>query len=195
MGSADTLTNVEEWPGHAVLQVPVPALEGPVRARYERDDPSLVAADRAHVHAHVTVLGPVPGDFSAAQELAVERVCRATEPFTAVLGEVAVFASGIIHVLPDDPSPWERLTAAMSAIFPAHPPYAGAHRPTPHLTIDMAGPGVSLEGVRAELASVLPAPITADAVELVWYRAHETRVRRRWRLGSATAVRGSLRGV
>lgn len=168
-----------------------------MRARYERDDPSLVAANRAHVHAHVTVLGPVPGTLSAGQGLAVERVCRATEPFTAVLGEVAVFTSGIIHVLPDDPSPWERLTAAMSAIFPAHPPYAGAHQPVPHLTIDMAGPGVALAGVRTELAPMLPAPITAEVVELVWYRAHETRVRRRWRLGSAaaTAVRGSVRGV
>lgn len=167
-----------------------------MRARYERDDPSLLAADPAHVHAHITVLGPVPGVLSARQELAVERMCSELEPFTAVLDEVAVFANGIIHVLPRDPTPWERLTAATSAIFPSHPPYAGAHRPVPHLTIDMAGRGVSLAGVRAELAPMLPAPITADAVELVWYRACETRVRRRWRLGSApTAARGASRGV
>lgn len=171
------------WPGHAVLQVPVPALEGVVRERYEWYDASLDALDPGHVHAHVTVLGPVPATLTPAQDGAVSAVCAETPAIDLALADVATFPNGVIHVLPADPRPFDRLTDAMAEALPGHPPYGGMFRPVPHVTIDATGPGVDEESVRRELATVLPARCRADRVELVWYRRGETRVLRRWTLG------------
>lgn len=165
-----------------MLQVPVPALEVPVRARYRRDDPSLLAADAAHVHAHVTVLGPAPATLSAQQHREVAALCRATPRFSSLFSAVDVFPDGIIYVPPENRTPWLALTNAATRIFPDHPPYGGKHPTSPHVTIDAVGPGVTLEAVRQELAPMLPVEFTADRLELVWYRSYEVRVLDEWPL-------------
>lgn len=185
----DTLRGMGEWPGHAVLQVPIPPLEGPVRARYLQYDASLLAADPAHVHAHLTILGPVPAMPAPRQLRGIAALCRLTAPIHTLLQDVQAFPNGIIHVPPHDPAPWQQLTDAACAIFPDHPPYAGEYRPAPHITIDQVGPQVSLAAVRAELAPMLPLEMLADRLELVWYRAGEVRVLRTWPLDGVSAPR------
>lgn len=171
------------WPGHGVLQVPVPALEPFVRARYERDDPSLLGRDPGHVHAHLTVLTPLPGRLTAGERDALAALLRRWQPFDVVLTDVATFANGIIHVVPAEPGPFEALRAAAQALFPDVVPYGGAHLPTPHVTIDATSTGATEASVRAELCGVLPAIAHVDRVQLVWYRSGEVAVRAEHRLG------------
>ena len=45
-------------PGHSVLQVPVPPLEGWVRARTAHYDTDYLSSDPDFTHAHITVLAP-----------------------------------------------------------------------------------------------------------------------------------------
>lgn len=170
------------WPGHAVLQVPVPVLEPAVRARYLRDDPSLLALDPRHIHAHVTVLAPVPAQPTAAQIAALRRGFARVGEFDVTLGGVDVFANGIIHVTVSGATGMARLTAAAMAALPGHSPYGGAFEVCPHVTVDSTMTGATRAGVAAELADLLPVTVRAQCVELVWYRAREVAVLRRFPL-------------
>lgn len=75
-------------PGHAVLQVPVPALEGFVRSRTAHYDPGFLGVSEIEgepfVHAHITVLAPFaspPDRDRVAQGLA------GTAPFEVLPGQ------------------------------------------------------------------------------------------------------------
>ncbi|WP_022909191.1 2'-5' RNA ligase family protein [Aestuariimicrobium kwangyangense] len=174
---------MNEWPGHAVLQVPCPPLESWVRARYRHYDASLVSSDPRHVHAHVTLLGPVPAELSSAQSAAVESICSRHDRFEVGLDRVATFPNGVVHVVPEPLDPFRRMTDELVAAFPDWPAYGGTFTPTPHITLDALSEQVSESSVAAEVAHLMGRPWRPDRVDLVWYRAHEVRVLRTWPLG------------
>lgn len=177
-------------PGHAVLQVPVPALEEFVRGRYRHYDPSLLSPDPRFGHAHVTVLAPFPSALTSDDLATVETLAASTEPFGFSLREVAVFASGLIHLPPRPDDGFRALTARVMAAFPQCRPYGGRFGlPDPHLTLDQLADDVSLAGVAAEVAPWLPARARAEELQLAWYRAGESRILQRWRLGAAPLPR------
>ena len=171
--------------GHAVLVVPVPALDAFVRARTARDDASFVSTDPRVVHAHVTVLGPWLGEPTPDDLAAVADVV-ATEPaFDVVFARVAQFPDGLLHLLPEPAEPFARLTALLAERFPQTPPYAGRYAdPVPHLTLDHRLTGASVASVLADLGELVPVRTRAERVDLQWWANHDCHLRQSWRLGS-----------
>jgi hypothetical protein len=172
---------------HTVLYVPVPGLEPYIRWRHEVEGPEWLSPDHDHTHAHVTVLGPfVPeADLTPQVHAELSAVFAGTEPFIVTLEEVRVFPSGLVHLHPEPAEPFTRLTEAVTARFPDHPPYAGEFAPVPHLSLCALGPGRDLALVREELSAVLPVRAVAEEVWLVRYEEHGTRRLRRYPLGTS----------
>ncbi len=174
------------YPGHSVLVVAVPPLEPLVRERTRHYDPAYLSADPTFPHAHVTLLGP----FVDAAALS-PRVCsdlkallRRHRRFTASFVRLARFPDGMIHLLPEEESPFRRLTADLAAAFPDHPPYGGRYAdPRPHVTLDRAGPAVDVETVRRWVAPLTPVRVAVDEVRLSWYEQHACRTLASWPLG------------
>lgn len=171
------------FPGHSVLQVPVPQLEDFVRGRTVHYDASYLSADPAHVHAHVTALGPFASELTDDIERRVAAVAAETPAFDFVLERVATFPDGIIHLVPEPDEPFRKLTARLAAEFPEHPPYEGRYGDVaPHLTLDLRSTEVTEASTLALLDGVLPARCRATRLDLAWYEPHATGVRRSWPL-------------
>lgn len=172
------------FPGHSVLQVPVPQLEGFVRARTIHHDTSYLAADPAFVHAHVTALGPFVDELTDDAERRVAAIAADTAPFDFVLARMARFGDGTLHLVPEPDGGFRALTDRLAAEFPEHPPYAGRFPDVvPHLTLDLLSGDVTEASTRALLGDAIPARCRAERLELVWYEPGATGVRRSWRLG------------
>ena len=101
--------------GHSVLLLPVPVLEGFIRARWEHYAPDLVSRDPAFTHAHVTVLAPYLDEPSAADLALVGEIVASTPAFEFGLDEMETFPDGIIHARPEPAAPFSRLTAQLCA--------------------------------------------------------------------------------
>lgn len=170
------------FPGHSVLQVPVPQLEDFVRARTIHYDASYLSADPAYVHAHVTALGPFAPELTDDLERRVAAVAAETPAFDFVLERISTFQDGIIHLVPDPDEPFRKLTARLAAEFPEHPPYGGRYDVVPHLTLDLRADGVTEASTLALLDGVLPARCRATRLDLAWYEPHATGLRRSWPL-------------
>ncbi len=171
------------WPGHTVLQVPVPPLETFVRERHAFYDSAWVSEDPSFVHAHVTALGPWLSSPSSGDLAVVAELAATTEAFEYVLERVATFDTGIIHLLPEPDGPFRELTARLATAFPQCPPYAGAFEPVPHLTLDLRSRDVSQHSTRRLLADAVPARCRAESLDLAWYQADGCRLVHRWALG------------
>lgn len=173
--------------GHSVLVVPVPELEAFVRGRWHHYEPDWVSVDPAFTHAHITALAPYLSDPSPADLDRVGQVAAATAPFDFVLGDVAAFPDGCIHLPPEPASPFARLTRALWDAFPRCVPYEGRFGAVPHLTLDQESASVSVASTRAALGDVLPVRCRADRLELHWYEEGGCRVVADWKLrGSAS---------
>ncbi|SEC89699.1 2'-5' RNA ligase superfamily protein [Nocardioides exalbidus] len=172
-------------PGHSVLQLPVPALEEWVRARHAHYDGGFVSADPRFGHAHVTALGPFDPDPSADVLAAVGAIAAGTPPVRVRLEELAQFASGIIHLVPDPDAPLRDLTARLVAAFPAWPPYDGQFGDDvrPHLTLDAASADVDLASTAALLGDLVPVDVVLDRLQLAWWESGGCRVLHEWSLG------------
>ncbi|MDQ6525377.1 2'-5' RNA ligase family protein [Nocardioides sp. LHD-245] len=169
---------------HTVLVVPVPALEGYVRGRWEHYDPAWVSPDPAFTHAHITALAPFLPSPSEADLARVAAIARARPAFDFVLDDVTAFPDGIVHAVPTPAGPFAELTARLWREFPACPPYAGEFADVvPHLTLDRIGPAVSTVSVTADLAGLLPARARAERLELHRYAEGDCRVLESWPLG------------
>ena len=143
-----------------------------------RHDPAAAAG----VPAHVTLLYPfLPvGDLGPAirRELAV--IARRVEPFDARFAGVGRFP-GVVYLVPEPPSPFAALTAAIWSMFDEYPPYGGAHDDIrPHLTIADA-PEASLDEIAGEAVHWLPFARHVNAMELL-VQEGGVRWRRRWRI-------------
>lgn len=141
-------------PTSAVI-VTVPEAEPAVGAHRDRLD----SAARLGVPAHVTVLFPFvpPSEIdSAVMErlaAAVASVPRSTVAFDATRW----FGTDVLWLAPRPGTVFETLTAAVSAAFPEHPPYGGAHdEVVPHLTVGHNAPYAVLCQAEAAVLPLLP---------------------------------------
>lgn len=169
---------MNSWTGHAVLQVGVPALETWVRSRSAHYDPRFVSDDADFSHAHITVLAPL----TRWDTRALVRLAADTEPFTYTLSRLATFPNGVIYLACDPEGPFRDLTARAWRLLPDVIPF-GAPDPTPHLTLDACGEGVTQATTRDAIADVLLAVCRATHLDLVWYEADRCHVLGQWRLG------------
>ncbi|WP_228943196.1 2'-5' RNA ligase family protein [Nocardioides sp. Leaf374] len=172
------------WPGHSVLQVPVAPLDGFVRGLTGRQDAAYLSRDPGFTHAHVTVLGPFLASPDAAETERVRRVVASVAAFAVVLERVARFPDGTLHLVPEPDGPFRELTARLAEAFPQCPPYEGRYAELhPHLTLDLAGPGVDEDSLRRDLGDLLPARCRAERVDLAWWEQGATRRLTWWPLG------------
>jgi len=171
--------------GHTVLAIPVPELDDVVRERTAFYDASFVSTDPDFVHAHITVLAPWVTAPTERDLATVADIAAQAEPFEMSLADVEAFPDdGVFHLRPDPDEPLRKLTAALCAEFPEHPPYAGEFPdPTPHLTLDHPAGGVTLAEVRDRLAPHLPVTSRATRLDLQWWDNHDCRLLRSWPLG------------
>ncbi|GAA1904858.1 hypothetical protein GCM10009737_01920 [Nocardioides lentus] len=173
-----------EWSeGHHVLVVPVPRLEPYVVERTRHHDASFLSDDPGFVHAHITLLAPWLDAPTTCDLDVVARIVAAAPAFGFVLEDVRAFPDGTLHLPPSPSGPFAALTAELAAAFPSCPPYAGRHRPVPHLTVDRISEGVTLAGTRRALGRLLPAVCRAERVALQWYANHGCRTVAEWELG------------
>jgi len=160
------------------------------RRRYTEDAP-------LGVPAHVTLLTPfVPAeriDEDVEERLAV--IVGREEPFDFVLSRTARFDEPLLYLPPEPAEPFVRLTEAIVAEWPEHPPYEGIHETVvPHLTVAQAEE-VVLDEIGQTLEPHLPIDARATEASLLeegedgfWQR------RRTFLLGAALAAVLALAG-
>jgi 2'-5' RNA ligase len=175
-------------PGHTVLQLPVPALEGWVRARTAHYDAGFVSEDPRFGHAHITALGPFDPAPTRAVLDAVGEIAASTDPVGVRLERLAQFPNGIIHLVPEPDGALRALTARLVAAFPEWPPYEGQFEDVrPHLTVDAASdavdPAVDLTSTTRLLGDVVPVDVVLDRLQLAWWEAGSCHVMGEWPLG------------
>jgi len=137
--------------------------------------------------AHVTVLYPFmeASVIDAGVRARLEQAAAATAPFALSFLEVGRFAE-TVWLKPEPAAPVVRLIEALTAAFPAYPPYGGAYPDiAPHLTIAQ-GPRHVLDRVKAEVRARLDAPIRTRATALELYG----QTAGRWRLLEAFKLSG-----
>ncbi len=150
-----TLARVER---RSAVIVPIP-----VPAALERIRRDAVGVARLGVPAHVTLVVPwlEPTAIDRDDVAALRRIVAGEPAFDVELGPVLAFppahgSPGTVYLAPTPVAPFIRLTGAISAAYPGHPPYGGIHDTiVPHLTI--ADDASRLEEVRAIRSTVLPA--------------------------------------
>lgn len=134
-----------------VIEVPeaAPAVDD-WRRRYTFDAP-------LGVPAHVTLLYPFvpPERLDDQVEAKLGAVVGEAEPFDFVLRRTARFPE-LLYLVPEPSEPFLRLTEAIAAAWPEHPPYEGVHETViPHLTVASAENPV-LDEIAAALEPALP---------------------------------------
>jgi 2'-5' RNA ligase len=165
-----------------VIEVPeaAPAVDE-WRRQYTRDGP-------LGVPAHVTLLYPFvpPERLDEEVEAKLGDVIGEAEPFDFALRRTDRFSEQLLYLAPEPPEPFLRLTQAIAAAWPEHPPYEGAHETViPHLTVASADDPV-LESITAALERKLP--IHARATEALLLEEGEDgfwRPRLAFRLGAS----------
>lgn len=113
-----------------IVRVPVPPGIERLRTRWDW-------AASAGVPAHVTVLFPflAPRDLAPATRRELVAIAAATDPFEVTFRRVGRFP-GVVYLAPEPDEPFARLTAAIAARYPDHPPYGGVFdQVVPHLTV------------------------------------------------------------
>lgn len=181
------------FPGHAVLQIPVPGFETWVRARAEHYDPAYVSSDPDFVHAHVTALGPLPAvvdaTFPASLEAVVGTVCREVTSAQVTFARIDTFPNGVVHLLPEPDATPRLLTATLRRAFPDVLPYGGEFAPVPHLTLDAVQGEVTEASTLTAVAHLLPHTEVLRHLDLTWYEPGRCRLLARWELGTGSRVR------
>ena len=121
------------------------------RRRYTYDGP-------LGVPAHVTLLYPfVPAErLDEHVEARLAAVVGEAESFDFVLERTARFPQ-ILYLAPDPPEPFLRLTEAIAAAWPEHPPYEGVHETViPHLTVAESEDPALLDEIAGAVEPALP---------------------------------------
>jgi 2'-5' RNA ligase len=158
-----------------IVRVPVPREIERLRRQWDR-------AASLGVPAHVTVLFPflAPGDLAAAVRRELASVAAAHGPFDVTFASVGRFPT-VVYLAPEPATPFARLTEAVAASFPDHPPYEGAFEEViPHLTVaeSIVAP---LDEIQRAAATLVPFRHRVTTLEVLVEGA-EGRWRSRWRL-------------
>lgn len=154
-------------PARSGLVVPVPEVEPVVGAHRA----VLDAHARLGVPAHVTVLFPFvdPDDLDAAVLVRLAEVLAAVPAFDHRFTRTAWFDDAVLWLAPEDPRPFVALTRAVTAAFPGHPPFGGAHGDdvVPHLTVGHGRDPAELRAAESVVRPRLPVAGRADRVLLL----------------------------
>lgn len=164
----------------SAVYVEVPAAEPIVRALRLRWDPAGVA-----VPAHVTLLFPFlhPDRIDDAVEAELAGIAATEAPFEVRFERVGHFPS-VTWLAPDPAAPFARLTDAIAARWPDHPPYEGAFDEViHHLTVADGAPPNVLARIGDEVAAHLPVRQRVDELVLAERRRGTWTERGRYRLG------------
>lgn len=159
------------------LAVPIrlPGRLAAIRRRWDR-------AARAGAQPHVTVLYPFlgPGRLDPGVRRQLAAIVAGLAPFEVRFERLRRW-EGLVWIEPEDPRPFERLTAAVAARWPEHPPYGGLFDDViVHLTV-VESDEAPLEEVEAVARAALPFSGRADRLEL-WRQDEAGRWRPHWRL-------------
>lgn len=159
-----------------VVRVAVP----PTLARLRR------AWDRkasAGVPTHVTILFPFVGSSELSRTVREELagIAAIYQPFEVRFERVGRFP-GVVYLVPEPAEPFAALTGAVTARFPAHPPYGGVFDEViPHMTIAESEDEKRLDEVAASAARQLPFGVPVNELEVI-VESDEGHWHRRWRL-------------
>jgi 2'-5' RNA ligase len=176
-------------PRRSAVIVPVelpPSLE---RARLASDPMAALG-----VPAHITLLFPFlePSTVGGAVLSRLRGVVRSQPRFGFALAEVRTFPTadgspGVVYLASEPAAPFSRLTRAIWAAWPDHPPYEGAHEEViPHLTIADHTTGAA--EIEALAAAELPIPRRAEEAWLLVEGEDD-----RWRPGARLPLGGPER--
>lgn len=158
----------------STLLVEVEAAEAAVGHWRRRYDP----AARQGIPAHVTVLYPfVPPASLGQREMAVlAELAGRFERQPCMLDAISEFP-GVVWLRPNPDDLFRRLTMALVAMFPAHPPYGGRHPDSPpHVTVGQFTVPEDQARVRAALDAEIGGrlPLTCEATALSLYASDRT---------------------
>ncbi len=150
---------------------------GELRRRW---DPAGLA-----VPAHVTVLFPFlpPTAIDAGVDAALEQIVASVAPFDVAFHRVGRFPD-VVWLAPEPAAPFARLTEAVAARWPDHPPYGGSYdEVVHHLTVADAAPAHVLDRLETGLGASLPFHARVTQVTHSVRERGTWRVRRRYALG------------
>lgn len=165
----------------SAVYVEIPAAQAAVESTRIRWDAAGVA-----VPAHVTVLFPFlhPDRIDAVVDSSLEAIASAEAPFDVRFERVGHFPS-VTWLAPEPSAPFARLTDAVAARWPDHPPYAGAFDEViHHLTVADGAPPEVLARAGEEVAVHLPIVDRVEELVLAERRRGTWAERRRYRLGA-----------
>jgi 2'-5' RNA ligase len=137
----------------SALHVAIPAADPIVAADRLRWDPAGVA-----VPAHVTILFPFLGPAQLDDEVdaALREIAGRVEPFGVRFARIGRFPS-VTWLDPEPSAPFARLTDAVAARWPDHPPYEGEYTEVVHhLTLADGAPSEVHQRLARELPRSLP---------------------------------------
>jgi 2'-5' RNA ligase len=167
-------------PDLSALYVTIEAADEVVGALRRRWDSAGLA-----VPAHVTVLFPFlpPDSVDAAVEAALGQIVAGVPAFDVEFARVGRFPE-VVWLAPEPIAPFARLTEAVAARWPDHPPYGGAFEEViHHLTVADAAPSEVLEQLELTLGGSLP--IRSRVTEVT----HSVRERGTWGVRRQYALR------
>jgi 2'-5' RNA ligase len=144
--------------------VSVPQAEpivGELRLRHTTDAP-------LGIPAHVTLLFPFvpPAGLTDDVEERLARLIAAAPAFDVTFARTARWPE-LVYLQPDPADPFGRLTEAIAAEWPEHPPYEGVHDEViPHLTVAESEDGTLLDRIAVELEPRLPIELRVREAQL-----------------------------
>jgi len=162
------------------LYVAVPAADPVIGADRLRWDPAGAA-----VPAHVTILFPFlrPDRLDPGVDEALREISAGVEPFEVRFARIGRFPA-TTWLVPEPVEPFVRLTDAVVARWPDHPPYEGAYAEVVHhLTVADGAPPAVHERLARELPPRLPIVDRVTEVTLSARRSGRWTVERTYRLG------------
>ncbi|WP_250037599.1 2'-5' RNA ligase family protein [Paractinoplanes maris] len=142
-------------PTHSALIVAVAEAEAVVGAHRDLLD----EAASWGVPAHITVCFPFlpPAEIDEHVLAGLRQAAAGVPAFFCALTEVRWFDERVVWLAPDPPGPFQSLTAAVTARFPAARPYDGLYdEVVPHLTIGHDHPPAALKGAADAVGEHLP---------------------------------------
>ena len=147
--------------GVIVSVPPAEPVVGELRLRHTGDGP-------LGVPAHVTLLVPFvpPAELTDDVEERLARLIAAAPAFDVTFARAARWPE-LVYLEPDPADPFVRLTEAIVAEWPEHPPYEGVHETViPHLTVAESDDDAFLDQIAAGLEPQLPIELCVQEAQL-----------------------------